>query len=415
MTGGSGVFWLGSSDADIARARALLKKLSEPGVLDELGFLVLLGAFSNRLYPALNTIMTRARYLVFVPAILRHIENRRLAGRRGAETVARDLQHKLSQALAANAPDEDGIIGRRTGRDVARPPANVYWTSLADLGIATARISESAYYEQLTSGRTDAGHITDDDGSHHEVEVDEFWDSEFRTPGVLSADGSFPEGTSFHLTRREANQLRERFERLDRLRLGGGTSLLSHLLSWGAQDPDLELDFDAPWAIPDLPADLATIVEHARLLSLLAGGARLQYHALLFEKRKIADTGTQPLFEEWWEHAQDDLKAWDLGAFRGLTIVAKGEDTLFIEDWRDAICRCRSSGKAYRDADARELLRKREQNVRGPKGRLRSPFHLKEWKPPDRYRTHEMYGLWFRHQTGHRFAREITEGLRKAP
>jgi hypothetical protein len=69
MTLHGGIAWLSSSSAEIARARDVLKALKPGGVLDELGFLVLFGAFADRLYPATNTVMTRARYLVFVPAI----------------------------------------------------------------------------------------------------------------------------------------------------------------------------------------------------------------------------------------------------------------------------------------------------------------------------------------------------------
>lgn len=61
--------WLASSTAEIARARDILKSLQPTGVIDELGFLMLQGAFADRFYPAIVTPMTRARYLILVPAI----------------------------------------------------------------------------------------------------------------------------------------------------------------------------------------------------------------------------------------------------------------------------------------------------------------------------------------------------------
>lgn len=414
MTTNSGVFWIGSSDAEIARARALLRTLSQPGVLDELGFLVLLGAFSDRLYPAINTIMTRARYMVFVPAIMRHIEEKRLARTRAADAVARDLQYQLCQALSATDPSDLGIIGRQAGRDIARPPSNVYWTAFAELGVATSRVSESTYYEQLSVGSRSGSHIADDDGNLHDMESDEFWDPEYRTPGVLKPDGSFPAGTSFRLTYQEARQLQERYERL---RPDGGTSLLAHLITLGEKRAKVVADSPAPWDIPDLPAVLQRITEHARLLSLLARGAQLQYHALLFEKKRIADTGTLQAFEAWWARCRRDLAEWDLRDFQTLRFVATGQkagDVTFLSEWRDAVCRGRTARSAYLDGEARDILKRRERDVRGPKGRLRSPFHLREWRAPDEYKPEDVFGLSFRHQTALRFAQDITDGLRSA-
>src|SRR4051812_19588807 len=95
----SSIVWLASSSAEIARARTVLRSLSQPGVLDELGFLVLLGAFSDRLYPAINTIMTRPRYLVFLPAIFRYLEEKRVAKNRNADAISRQMQFELRNAL----------------------------------------------------------------------------------------------------------------------------------------------------------------------------------------------------------------------------------------------------------------------------------------------------------------------------
>ena len=74
-----GLRWLSPSSAEITRARAVLEALRTPGVIDELGFLMLNGAFAERVYPGVTTIMTRARYLIFLPAIYRYLEQSRKA------------------------------------------------------------------------------------------------------------------------------------------------------------------------------------------------------------------------------------------------------------------------------------------------------------------------------------------------
>ena len=55
----------------------MLKALTPGGVIDELGFLVLQGAFAEQFYPAVTTPMTRPRYLIFVPAIYQYLEQLR--------------------------------------------------------------------------------------------------------------------------------------------------------------------------------------------------------------------------------------------------------------------------------------------------------------------------------------------------
>jgi len=94
---------LSSSSADITRARAVLDALRKPGVIDELGFLMLNAAFAQRLYPAVTTIMTRARYLIFVPAVYRYLEqSRKVVVGKDADRIARDLQFDLRNALEKN-------------------------------------------------------------------------------------------------------------------------------------------------------------------------------------------------------------------------------------------------------------------------------------------------------------------------
>jgi hypothetical protein len=43
-------------------------------VIDELGFLMLQGPFSEHFYPAVTTPMMRARYFIFIPAIYKYLE-----------------------------------------------------------------------------------------------------------------------------------------------------------------------------------------------------------------------------------------------------------------------------------------------------------------------------------------------------
>jgi hypothetical protein len=381
------------------------------GVLDEMGFLVLLGAISDRLYPGISTIMTRARYFIFLPAIFRHIEERRLVKGRNADLVARDFQIKLCLALMATDRDDAGIIGKRNDGEVARPPSSVYWNALTVFGIATRKASESSYLASLskrTAGRT----ITDDDGVQHEADYDGFWSEEVPVAGLLTDDGEFAAGTSFRLSRAEGRYLRDcmlAHEQED------APSLLGHLLHTQAQSDGSTAAYRYPWSVPGLSPELRRITDHARRLSLLARGAQLQYDALLFEKRGVEDPGTIGAFTSWWEQSAEQLQTWDLGDFWGMSCVRNAfRDAAFLRTWRDAIVNHGSAQAAYSGRDARELILRRERELRGNKARFVSKFHLDEWEPPKAYEPADHFKLAYRQGIGSRIVADIAAPLQKA-
>ena len=406
MTNTSGLFWIASSDQDIAKARAVLRSLKPAGVLDELGFLVLLGAFSDRLYPAISTIMTRARYFLFIAAIYRHIESLPAGRRRSAANQARRLQVALCQALMNTDPNQPGIIGKRTNGQVQRLPSSVYWFGLTSLGIALHRQPESSYLGDL-SRRPARSRYADDDGITHEGEEDSFWDPAAPIESILTADGTYPQGLSLRLTKREAAYLRDRFLAREAPEY---PSLLGHLLHTGAAGTA----YEAPWAVPALPPSLRNVVHHARLLSLLTRGAQLQYEALLFEARGLPDTGTEHAFVTWWDEAIPLLERWELDEFARLPFLQHATmrgDVRFLRDWRARVIGMPSGAVAYADREARMLLREREQAVRGGKARLASPFHLEQWQPPKQYDPRQLHALTYRHGIGTTMLADIHEGL----
>ena len=68
------VTWLDFRADDLARARDFIRSLQEEGVIDELGFLALLGRFSDLLRPATTTLMRSARYFYFIAGICSSLE-----------------------------------------------------------------------------------------------------------------------------------------------------------------------------------------------------------------------------------------------------------------------------------------------------------------------------------------------------
>ena len=403
--------WLSSSSAEITRARNVLKALTPGGVIDELGFLVLQGAFADHFYPAVTTPMTRARYLILVPAIYQYLEASGRATGRDADRIARDLQYELLKTVET----EPGAIGKLSGRKTVRPPAEIYWNALGTLGLARAGVSLSSYHRQLTSGVFKAQRIRDDDAAVHPEEAESIWDSNLRLSYALP-NGVFPSSTTLRLRKAEATLLRGRYAAL---MPGGHDTLITHLVSLAERRRLSGLDgIDWPWEVPELPAKTARIVEEARRLSLFARGTTLQYYRLLLEKKGEEDTGADRAFLAWWESAHEDLAAWDLDAFFALVRSWDADrrpvhDRAFLGDWIARCVAARNGSEALHDPEARAVIRRREDHVRPGKQRLRVKYQLDAWQPFRDYGVGQLYQLGYRHPVGRQFAEDITDGLRR--
>lgn len=405
------MFWFASSANEVAKARAVLRAMKPQGILDEMGFLVLLGAISDRLYPGISTIMTRARYFIFLPAIFRHIEERGLVRGKNADTVSRNFQIRLCLALMDTDPDDAGIIGKRNRGEVSRPPSNVYWNALSVFGIAKRKASESSYLASLSTRTTVGRTITDDDGVQHEGDHDGFWSDEVPVAGLLNEKGDFAAGTSLTLSRAEATYLRDCMLAHE---LKNAPSLLGHLLHTQVLPDGSEATYRYPWNVPGLSPELRRVTDHAKRLSLLARGAQLQYDALLFEKSGVDDPGTMDAFASWWEHSAEFLQAWDLDDFWGMSCVRNAlRDAVFLRTWRDAIVDPGSARAAYGSRVARDLILHRERNLRGNKARFSSTFHLNEWEPPKGYEPDDHFKLAFRQGIGSRIVADIAAPLQR--
>ncbi len=253
----------------------------------------------------------------------------------------------------------------------------------------------------------------DDDKVLHQADVESFWNRGFRTPNIISKDGEFAGGTAFALTEQEATQLKRCYASI---LPDGGLSLISHLLDLGARGDATEVEFAWPWDVPGQPVALRRVTEHARHLSLLARGAELQYHAMLFAKKKAVDPGTRGAFCAWWEEAKTDIRGWNVDDFAMLPCVARAPrlgDVAFLKEWRSAIANASTASSAYLNANARDLLARREAAMRSHKARLRGGYYLKTWNAPTDYDPEEIYSLSYRHSVGTRFAVDITRGLRQ--
>ena len=268
--------WLDSSEHERRSVMELVSALNEPGTLDELGIGTIRDTIADTLFPGTSTIQTRARYFLFIPWILKMVEE---GSPQGAEDRARRLQMQLRDALVrAHGPNEPGVIGIAAGAALQRWPIDIYWLGMARWGIRRYPGSITSYFASL--GRRSQLHLL---GRALEEPVegrrDEAAEGVRGNWAIIPPPDGFPEVASFVVSPDEARFLRERVV------LSHPDSLLAHILQTGVGVDVYSAAY--PWDHPTAhtaPPSVRNWLNDARLLSLVHQGAVLLYNLMLARK-----------------------------------------------------------------------------------------------------------------------------------
>jgi len=397
--------WIYLGEEEARRGRDFIKSLASPETLDELGLGRMRGVIANRLFPATVVGMTRARYLIFVPAILRHLESglgRRPSRPRDLRQRANTWQDYLRAALDTKRQrnKQVGVIGRVARGSLERFPSSIYWDSLRQLGVLQFDGLEHEYYRVLAASGSDA-YGRDDDGEVLDQLLkskEDWWDPE--CPGIEKASewlsaSSLKRPLSFRLTRPEARYLRQKFGG-DPSRPTGQPTLDGSLTAFLLQKTlpgSARYEQEDLWSGVPVPHALRECVEEARLFSLVAHGLTVHYHALMERRqealarhRRTARSGeAENAFEEWWNETRPEVARSKPSG--GFTVVLNECDSRdwtpdigFLEAWLASV-RCSSSAKGFLGAvSTAKEIEGREAACRGKRARLRNADEIRRWE-----------------------------------
>ena len=238
--------------------REILRLFSDRDSRDELGLGQIRDALSDALFPGTSTLLTRARYLLFVPWCLQlaahHPDPVREADR---------AEHQLIAAIR-DTSDTAGLLGMRVGAALSNLPSGVYWTMLRHYRILRDPGLSRSEAVRLPRRAREADDLGGVGGVHVWAQM---------PPVPEGFPRSVPDG--FDLSADEAAWMRERL--LD----GAPDTLLAHLLFDAPQR-----DSTAPWrdaAARSVDGRPRTLLEHAQAFSVVMHGAQLLYNLLLAE------------------------------------------------------------------------------------------------------------------------------------
>jgi len=364
------IAWLDASAEEQRRMRDLIRLFAERESRDELGLGQLRDGISDILFPGTSTLLTRARYLLFVPWAYQ------LAAR-STEPVAKAdrLERELIGAIKGT-DDFAGLLGMQAGVALKTLPSSVYWTMLRHY-----RILSDPSLSREDALRLDGMRGLDHDDASPRSRFSA-WSSTLPAvpegfPGVV--DGGFA------LSRDEAAWLRDRI--LDT----ASHTYLAHLTSVA---PDAESP--APWADPaalGVEPDVEAMLAHARTFSTVIHGAQLLYNLMIAEdyERAGLDRVVDPVaryraeLDEWAGRLERvvDLGRWSFDELVALVEVDRGSplhplSRRFVWHWV-GLLRDSSPASLASNNTAREMVELRERQNKGAQARVNNPRRIGGW------------------------------------
>ena len=372
----SKIAWLDYDGAAREKALQLLTAFRAKESRDELGLGTIRDALSDRMFPGTSTIMTRLRYMLFVPWIFKRLEKERVYSASFLKRADGD-ERMLIQTLKKIYGSNDGVIGFRSGEFLKRLPSDIYWAGLLEWGIRQKDLSMEEYARGISSWYSELNEFrrsrrrskeqTEDLGSVDAVEG--MWCTTL--PPIPEG---FPYQASFDLTKGEALFLKERILRNCR------GSVLATLAAG-----KYAVDIDYPWTL-DFP-EHREVIHHAKMFALVMNGATILYNVLLsrhYDETIGSDEspGWVANHEAEWDDWRKtvlklDVASWRLEGLFGLTPRVPPQTRNFVRRWVALVKE--GSGHLRDDGAAADLVRSRESTLKGKRSRFINRKALEQW------------------------------------
>ncbi|WOQ68623.1 DUF6361 family protein [Microbacterium limosum] len=369
----STIAWLDADTEDQARMRDIIKLFTDRDSRDELGLGQVRDVISDGLFPGTTVLLTRARYLLFVPWCFQLAE-----GKPDPLALADKNERQVISTLRKSGSDDlTGLLGARVGQALQTLPSTIYWGTLRRYGI----VREEYAWKSDAFGAVSRPEDGDDEGARKRISA---W-----SHSVPPIPPEFPHriDDAFALSRDEAGWLRERV--LEH----APDTVMAHLMNHAPMK-----DSRSPWtdpAVQGVEGEAALLLRNAEAFSTAMHGAALLYNLQLAEeyervvpedRRRFSAPVDQYRGElaEWADRVERArIAQWDVGDLWGWVLdtakatIAPGS-ARFISDWVAHIQGIDPRAISD-DSAARDLVRERERRQKRALARLGNPKRLSAW------------------------------------
>ena len=394
------ISWLDFSEEERRRMIQVVSLFKQRDTRDELGFTQIRDGFAGLFFPGTTTIMTRARYFLFVPWMYRYFEQRKVPSSKIRGRVRKFEIHLIKDLMKSG--EEAGVIGKRSGASLQRFPSSIYWNGLDTWGILKYRGYQFQYQRSLDGFYNRMRNQPQLESAEVVGDIPANWDNNL--PKIPS---NFPKGATFELTIEDAIYLKER------LLLSSGDSLLAYMVDRCQPEEDVPFAWLHP-QLDEFPPDLQNKLSHARNFAETMQGAALLYNLMLAEKTEIEEwiEEYQEWIRDWYEEIlmrENVLVHWDRGEFWNLTDSFGSvyyPTRRFVENWLDLLMENNRVNNPIDVDEFRRVVYDREVWLKKGRSRLVNPRQLELWGG-----AAGTGKLNFRWGIGNRIALDIQQGL----
>jgi hypothetical protein len=390
--------WLDSDEDQRKKMLEVVELFKDEGTVDELGIGSIRDTIANTLFPGTSVLHTRIRYVLFVPWLLQQAAVKSDPAQMVAEL--RRLEIKLIYSLMAGYKEDSGgspqgIIGNSARAKLKRMPSAAYWVALRRWDIRQADTTVEGFFRQAKSQRDLARLTTQTD----DPEAREPAPTQGLDPNLPPPPADLLKRVTFDLTADEEAYLSDLI----------GASTNGSLLAWLVHNEPIN-DTDYVWQLDtydEFPRTLRDIVDQGRRFHTAIYGAPLLYNLILAQRSlnpDLADDYRGEL-QEW----RDDLEAtqvlvdWERSGFWGM--IHQHNPTLspltrrFVDGWLAVI---KSDSDVAESSEARDLISRRERQIKGGRSRLANQAALDRWSGRS-----GLVPLDFKWQIARRFLRDL--------
>ncbi|MDL2232510.1 DUF6361 family protein [Ruminococcaceae bacterium OttesenSCG-928-L11] len=381
--------WVDFSKSDRDMVMSVLRQITEPGAVDELGIGTIRDGFSNILFPGTSTIQTRAKYFFLIPYICMELERSNALQPQQFIDAMEKRELDLIDLLAVNGAE--GIIGQRSRKSLLRKPSSIYWSALRTYGFLAEPVTMSEY-ARLLYARKIAANDQKKLGKHKAKHEDDATDDSDTGMGVGAfwrvpvAKDNWREDLTIDLTAGEAAFLRERICSMPDTK----DSLLALVLRESRLDFTEYEDFSELDALQGLmPTEMRRDYSLARDFSRFIFGAQVRYNIIYSE-------GKNEIASELWEKYLLERPTANLSEIQS-RLKPRASVMRFLKAFNASL---------DNESELDELLIRREKEL---KGTARAKLSNKELYPYNNNNVN-MVPLDFRLPNVQRIVRDIFEG-----
>ena len=391
--------WIDFSKEERNKMVSILRLLDGHNALDEIGIGGVRDAFSDKLFPGISVLQTKAKYFVLVPYLFdiasqEQDKKGKFKTNRDVLRFINDKETELARTLMKNSAGQQGIIGSRSGGDVKQKPSQIYWNGMRtseillhpsfslDMACQTV-LARNKTKQQIKIKVEDKNSGADDKDNCRDGHV--IFSPIVPTYNVL-------QDAHIELTKDEADYLFDHFTK--------SAAMKGTLMEYMLRHPEMVRDYTRfsdinPEVLKNSDGDLYDRVRLARQFADFIYGAHLLYNIVFADGCNYEDDKVLSVKKEY----QNYLEKYNAPDLNEIIDMAQPDAStiIFLRKWAEGIST--DNQKALR-----QLIVDRECQVKPRRNKLNRPDAVQFTEPI------HFYKLSYRYDTARTIMNDILEG-----